>query len=198
MIKNVVFDIGNVLADFRWREFLQDKGFDEAMITRIAKASALSPYWDEFDRGAWDEEKTIAAFISLDPGIEKELHMAYDDVTDMVRPRAYAIPWVQELRRQGYGVYYLSNFSKKAYDECRHALGFMDYCDGGILSYRELIVKPNPEIYHRLTDRYGLDPSECVFFDDTQKNVDGAIACGWKAFLFTTKEQAVRDLESLK
>ena len=58
MIRNVVFDIGNVLTDFRWKEFLQDKGFDEAMIKRIAQASVLSPFWNEFDRGEWDADKT--------------------------------------------------------------------------------------------------------------------------------------------
>ena len=31
MIRNIIFDIGNVLADFRWREFLRDKGFDRDM-----------------------------------------------------------------------------------------------------------------------------------------------------------------------
>lgn len=43
MIKNIIFDIGNVLADFRWKEFLQNKGFDEKMVARIANASVLSP-----------------------------------------------------------------------------------------------------------------------------------------------------------
>ena len=43
MIRNIIFDIGNVLTDFRWKGFLQDKGFDEAMIMRIAKVSFMSP-----------------------------------------------------------------------------------------------------------------------------------------------------------
>ena len=62
MIRNVVFDIGNVLTDFRWKEFLQDKGFDEAMIKRIAQASVLSPFWNEFDRGEWDADKLMAEY----------------------------------------------------------------------------------------------------------------------------------------
>ena len=46
MIRNIVFDIGNVLTDFRWREFLQDKGFEDDMMDRIAKASVASPLWN--------------------------------------------------------------------------------------------------------------------------------------------------------
>ncbi len=53
MIRNIIFDIGNVLTDFRWKEFLEDKGFDEAMVKRIAKASVQSPVWNEIDRGVW-------------------------------------------------------------------------------------------------------------------------------------------------
>ena len=60
MIRNIIFDIGNVLADYRWKDFLRDKGFDDAMVDRIAKASVLSPYWNEFDRGEWDQDKIMA------------------------------------------------------------------------------------------------------------------------------------------
>ena len=51
MIRNVVFDISGVLADFEIKKFLADKGFDQAMIKRIRKASVLSPYWEMFERG---------------------------------------------------------------------------------------------------------------------------------------------------
>ena len=51
MIKNIIFDIGNVLSDFRWREFLLDKGFDKDMVERIGNASVLTDSWYEFDKG---------------------------------------------------------------------------------------------------------------------------------------------------
>jgi putative hydrolase of the HAD superfamily len=197
MIKNIVFDIGNVLANFRWKEFMQDKGFDEAMIQRIARASVMNPAWDEFDRGEWSEERTMAAFVAADPGIEAELHQAYDNIREMVTPRDFAIPWIRDLKKRGFHVYCLSNFSKKAYDECRHALGFLEELDGGILSYRELIVKPNPAIYQLLLDRYDLKADECIFFDDMERNVKGAKGCGYHSFVFTTQEQAEADIASL-
>ena len=102
MIRNVVFDIGNVLTDFRWKEYMFDLGFDQAMVARIAAASVKTPYWDEFDRGAWTEEETIAAFIKMDPEIEPELRKAYTNIVGMVTPRDYAIPWIKELQQQGY------------------------------------------------------------------------------------------------
>lgn len=197
MIKNIIFDIGNVLTDFRWRGFLEDKGFDDAMIERIAGASVYTELWYECDRGAWTDEQVLEAFISKDPAIEKELHIAYDDFSGMVTPRDYAIPWIQELKEKGYGVWYLSNFSRKAEAECPDALHFMPYMDGGILSYREKIVKPDPAIYELLLSRYGLVAEECVFLDDTLGNVEAAEKLGIHGIHFISKEQAEEKLRKL-
>lgn len=197
MIRNIVFDIGNVLTDFRWKEFLRDKGFGDAMIDRIAKASVMSPFWNEFDRGEWDADKLMAEFVKLDPGIEKELHIAYDDIRGMVTKREYAIPWIQELKGKGFGVYYLSNFSYKAYVDCREALDFIPYTDGGILSYQDRVIKPGEEIYKLLLSRYDLKAEECVFLDDTLRNVEAAEKLGFYGICFQTKEQAEAELRKL-
>ena len=197
MIRNIIFDIGNVLADYRWKDFLRDKGFDDAMVDRIAKASVLSPYWNEFDRGEWDQDKIMAEFVKADPGIEKELHQAYDNIKGLVTPRSYAIPWIQELKAKGYGVYYLSNFSYKAYVECAEALDFLPYTDGGILSYLDKVIKPEKEIYDLLLSIYELKAEECVFLDDTLKNVEAARKYGFYGICFKTKEQAEEELKVL-
>ena len=197
MIRNLIFVIGNVLTDFRWKEFLQDKGFDEEMISRIAAASVQNPLWCEFDRGTLSEEEMMQAFVKEAPQLEKELHLAYDDIHGMVTPRAYAIPWLQELKSKGYGVYYLSNFSKKAEVECSECLSFLPYMDGGILSYQEKLIKPDPAIYTLLLGRYGLVAEESVFLDDTLANVEAARKLGIYGIWFQTKEQAEEELRKL-
>lgn len=197
MIRNIIFDIGNVLTDFRWREFLRDKGFDDGMVGRVARASVMTPLWSEVDRGVWSEEKLMEEFVKLDPGIERELRLAYGNVTGMVTKREYAIPWLQELKKKGYGVYYLSNFSHRAHVDCLDALDFIPYMDGGILSYQEKVVKPEAEIYLRLLSRYGLKAEECVFLDDTPANVEAAEKLGIRGICFRTKKQAEQELEKL-
>lgn len=197
MIKNIIFDIGNVLTDFRWREFLQDKGFDEKMVERIATATVYDRDWCEYDRGVWTDKQIMDAFVQNDPAIEQELHQAFDDFTDLVTPRAYAIPWLQELKKKGYHVYYLSNFSRKAEEECADALTFMPYMDGGILSYREQLIKPDAAVYELLLSRYDLVAAESVFLDDTLVNVEAAEKIGIHGVLFRTKEQAEEDLRKL-
>lgn len=197
MIKNVIFDIGNVLVNFRWKEFLIEKGFDENTLKRVIKASVASPYWEEFDKGVLTEEETINAFISLDPEIENELRMAYERIDGMLTKRDFAIPWVKGLKAAGYGVYYLSNYSKKAYDECNETLDFMEYMDGGILSYREHIIKPDYEIYERLLSRYNLKANECVFIDDTEKNIVAAKELGFEGIIYESYEDTIQKLKEL-
>lgn len=197
MIKNIIFDIGNVLTDFRWREFLQDKGFDENMAERIARASILSPFWSEFDRGEWSDERLMEEFIKSDPQIEEQLHRAYDNIHGIVTIRDYAIPWVKELKKKGYKVWYLSNFAYKTAVECADSLTFIPYMDGGILSYQDKVVKPDPAIYKLFLERFKLTAEECVFLDDTLKNIEAAEAVGIHGICFKTKEQAVEELRKL-
>ncbi len=197
MIGNIIFDIGNVLTDFRWEGFLRDKGFSDTMIMRIARASFLSPLWNEVDRGVWDTEKLMQEFVKMDPEIEKELYLAFGNITGMVTKRDYAIPWIRKWKEKGYGVYYLSNFSDKAYTDCIDALDFLPYMDGGILSYRERMIKPDEKIYQVLLSRYGLNAEECVFIDDTPKNVEAAQALGFAGIIFHTKEQVEEALAGL-
>lgn len=197
MIKNIIFDFGNVLVEYNIKEFMLKKGIKPEIIPRILKASIMGPYWDEFDRGAITEEEAFEGFLSIDPEIGEELHMAFDNITGMLLKRDFAIPWIKELKAAGYKVYYLSNYSKKAYDECADSIEFIKYMDGGVLSHRELMVKPNPDIYKLLMDRYDLNPKECVFIDDTPKNVEVAIKLGMKGIVFTSKDDAAAKLDAI-
>ena len=106
----------------------------------------------------------------------------------------YAIPWIRELKNQGYGVYYISNFGRQPHIQCSQVLDFLPEMDGGILSYQDQLIKPQPEIYELLLSRYHLNPEECVFLDDTEKNLPPARALGMATILVENHEQAVRDL----
>lgn len=197
MIRNIIFDIGNVLTDFRWKEFLEEKGFAGEELDRIARASVLSPVWPELDRGVWTQDQVMEGFVRNDPEMEEELHRAFDDMSEMVVIRDYAVEWVRELKEKGFGVYYLSNFSEKTERECQEGLAFLPEMDGGILSHREKLIKPDPEIYRLLLSRYHLRAEECVFLDDTPVNVEAGLKLGIRGIVFQNKEQAVRELREM-
>lgn len=197
MIKTVIFDIGNVLAGFDWHTFLEEQGFAEEMIGRLARATVKSEDWKEYDRGCLDDEAMLRLFIGNDPEIEPEIRRALNDFHGLVTRYDYAIPWIKELKEKGIRVLVLSNFSDKALRECWHALDFLPYVDGGILSFQDKLIKPMPEIYHLILDRYHLKAEECVFLDDVQHNVDGAKSVGLHAFRFESQAQAQEELKKL-
>ena len=191
MIRNIVFDISGVLADFRLMEFLSEKGFDTAMCRRIVKAAVYSPYWEQFERGEITEEETLEGFARMDPEIREELYKAFSDLHGMLIIREYAIPLVRQLKKAGYGVYYLSNYSKKAYDECGESLAFMPYMDGGMVSFQIGKTKPSPAMFTQFLREYGLRAQECIFVDDTAENVETAAALGFIGLAFASYDQLI-------
>lgn len=197
MITTIIFDIGNVLADFTWREHYASFGYDDEMVERIGRATVMNPTWNENDRGVMKAEDIIKEFVATDPEIEEDIRKVLKDVRTMVSRNDYAIPWIQDLKGKGYRTLYLSNFSEKAETDCAYALDFLPYMDGGILSYQEKVIKPMPEIYQLLIDRYSLVPEECVFMDDTQANLVGAEKFGIHTIHFQNQAQAIEELRRL-
>ncbi len=197
MIDTIIFDIGMVLVDFCWQEHLYSFGFTEEINDKLAKATVLSPAWDELDRGRLMEEEILQLFIRNDTSIEAEICLFFKNIKGMIRCYDYTHEWLKELKDKGFRLYVLSNFSEKAYHEAIEELLFLEKMDGGILSYREKVIKPESEIYERLLKRYELKPENCIFFDDKPENVEGAKRAGIHGRVFTSQEEAKRQLEKL-
>ena len=197
MIKTIIFDIGNVLAGFEWKAYFRKFGYSKEVLARIAKATVESKAWSEYDRGMLTDDEVLDEFVRNDPGIEKELRESLGNIDGMLVKYDYAIPWVKELKQKGYQVLVLSNFAHRAHHDCKDVLVFLDYVDGGILSYQEKTIKPEPEIYRRLLERYHLVPQECVFLDDLESNLAAAAEFGIKTIHFTDKDSAAAALKEL-
>ena len=196
-IDTVVFDIGNVLTNFAWDQFLANKGYDKEMVERMGRASVNSKDWVQFDKGDLTTEQICQRFADNDPEIGDELKSAFADLTGIITKREKTIPWIQALKAAGYRVLVLSNFSKQAYDTCRDAMSFLDVVDGGILSYRDRVVKPDEAIYKLLMERYELVPEKTVFIDDTPANIEAAKRLKWHGIVYGDYDQVVEDLHNL-
>lgn len=191
MIKNIVFDIGNVCVDFCYKDFFESFGYSEEITKRICLATAENEVWNLGDAGEHSEEELLEIFISQDPEIEPQLRRVYESFVGIVRERPETIPWLESLRAKGYKVYYLSNYPSKIARECADDMKFLKYMDGGILSYRIKKVKPNPDIYQELLSMYGLKAEECLFIDDRADNCEAAIKEGYQAIQYTTREEVL-------
>lgn len=197
MIKNIVFDIGNVLAGFHWQDYFHSFGYSDEVFEQLADATVKSAVWNEMDRGKMSDDELIAAFIANNPAVEKEIREIYANMRDMIVRYDYAGPWLDELRARGYGIYIISNFGETAFAQCQKALDFLSKADGAIISWQVKLVKPDYEIYHLLCRKYGLKEEECVFIDDTAKNVEAAKEVGMKGIVFHSLPQAKEELEAI-
>ncbi len=196
MITTVIFDIGNVLTDFRWKDFVAGFDYSDEIKERVGRAAMGSKAWDDFDRGL-PEETVLEEFVKNDPGVEKELREMFKDIGGTLKMFETSIPWLEDLKRQGYRRLILSNLSQKTVRECAHALKFLDHVDGGILSYRVGMIKPEPGIYRLLIKRYDLVPEECVFIDDREENIITAKGFGINGIVFTDRKTVLKELEKL-
>lgn len=198
MIKNIIFDIGNVLVTFAWKESMINLGFDDKCIETLDKGFINDPLWDELDLGIKPESEVINTAIARFPQYEKEINLFWDKNINTIIPRDYSVEWMKALKRDGYKIYLLTNYPDSLFKKSvESAFPFYPYVDGEVVSSRVKIRKPDKEIYETLFKKYGLKPEESVFFDDRIVNIEGAEKVGLNAFLFTTYEQAKTDLKSL-
>ncbi len=201
-IKNIVFDIGNVLAEFRWRPYItEDLGLDPAFAESVKKRLMDTGIWDELDLSIQPREQILAHFRSEVKGWEAEFDRFMDpaNLGDMVESYAYSRPWVQELKDRGYPVYLLSNYPDWIFDlhESQGRFSFTSLADGRVVSGFEKVCKPDPRIYRILFERYGLNPAECVFTDDREDNVEVGAGLGMRAFVFRSYEDAHRQMDRI-
>jgi putative hydrolase of the HAD superfamily len=190
MIRNMVFDIGNVLMDFRWKEYMRSLfGENEALIQTINQGIWHNGCWAAMDKGEMDGAATLRSAVAFAPQYEKEIKLTLDSVAHAFHKFEYSIPWIQELKRMGLNVYYLSNYSAFSVAANPDVLDFIPYMDGGVFSFEVKAVKPEPEIYRCLCEKFGLKPEECLFTDDVPANVKGAQACGFQGIVFEGYEK---------
>ena len=200
MIKNIIFDIGNVLASFRWKDLFKDLGFTGEKFERIAAATVQHPtMWNEFDRSLMSDEEIIAKCIERAPEYEQEIRLLFGKTELLVEEYSYSEEWIKSLKEQGYRVYLLSNYGKTAFEAARDhgRLSFLPLVDGGVISYEVKIVKPEPGIYEALLNKYYLKAEECVFLDDRADNIAAAEQLGFHGIVVESYEQVIKKLDEM-
>lgn len=198
MIKNVIFDIGMVLINFRYREYMEDLGFSKEVQEIFCKNIIENMLWGDLDLGVRPEKEVICEMKSRVSEYPAEADVFFDRINDIVETFPYALSWIQGLKKKGYRVYLLSNYPKKLFAlHAKEKFTFADAVDGRIVSGYVKMVKPDPEIYKLLCMTYDLKPEECVFLDDREDNLKSAQTLGFHAIRFQNYEQAKEELELL-
>lgn len=198
MIKNIVFDVGDVLLSYRWRDMMiQDHGLAPKDAERIAAEMFNSPYWAILDLGTETEEQVLHGYDQIYPEDSEHIRwfITHGEKMHVGRPDVWER--VHELKHKGYKLYYLSNYSYELFSKHTKGAPFMEDMSGGVVSYQIHISKPDRRIYEYLLSKYDLKPEECLFFDDRMENVEGARKAGMNSERVISEAQLVEMLDEL-
>lgn len=191
MIKNVIFDYGNVLVD--WNPaylFLPVFNGDEEKCRYFTDNVCNREWFTRMDRGE-DMDTCVAELQALHPEYADAVAMFRDRWFDMCHgdiPGMLEI--IQDLKQKGYGVFGLTNWPAATFAEARRRFKTIGSIDNYVVSSSVHLAKPEPAIYQLLLSKYNLKAQECVFIDDRADNVNAAMALGMSGIVYpgTAKE----------
>lgn len=195
--KNIIFDVGDVLLSYRWKEMLMDYGLDENEAQKVGELifDDDEKLWTFFDLGTVSEEELIAMYAKKHPTFGEVIGWFIRHGEFMHVPRPKVWKRVHELKQKGYGIYILSNYSEVLFNKHTRYADFLEDADGILVSYMVNKIKPDFAIYEELLNRFSLKKEECIFFDDRKENVDAANDFGIHAVRVLSQEGLLKDLE---
>lgn len=184
MIKNIVFDLGNVLIGFRPKKFTREN-VEEKYQDRFFEVVFGGQEWKDLDRGTLTYEEAIKIFTEKLPQCEKAIKKLFDEnIYECLEPIEKNIALLPKLK-ENYNLYIISNFHLKAFENIYEKWDFFKLFDGKIISAHHKLMKPEPEIYQLLLDTYSLKAEECLFIDDVEGNIVGAKNLGMNGIQLT-------------
>lgn len=181
----VLWDIGNVLADWSPRRLYSKLLTSDAAVDEFLGGVCTMAWHQAHDRGVPMADNRRA------------LIDAHPDKADLIE--AWETRWpdmfdgwitgmdvlVADLERAGIAQYALTNYPAEKITHLYETFAPIARFRDVIVSGEEGVVKPDPAIYAITRGRIGLDPAEVIFLDDRPENVNAARAAGFQAERFT-------------
>jgi putative hydrolase of the HAD superfamily len=193
MIKNIVFDLGNVLLTFVPSDFLDSMHYPGEIKAMILADVFKSREWQMLDSGDIDTPGAIETISKASSLRREEIARIFNLRREMLTPIETNVKLLPELKKQGFRLYFLSNFPADIWEDVRDTHSFFNYFDGGLISALEKVAKPDKRIYKILFERYDLLPGECLYIDDLEPNVRAAEETGMTG-IFTHGSSDITEL----
>ncbi len=185
----IVFDFGGVLLHWDPRHVYRK---------RFSSAEAMEAFLVEIGFAAWNLEQDRGRPFAV--GVA-ELSRRFPQYADLIRayhehweesiagPISGTVALLAALKRAGYPLYGLSNWSAETFARIRPRYAFFDWFDAMVISGQVGLVKPDPAIFALLLGRVGRAAKECLFIDDGEDNIAAARALGFQTIRYETSEQ---------
>lgn len=176
MIQNIVFDLGGVLIDWDPRYLYRDIFKAEEDMEYFLQF-VCSMEWNALVDAGLPFEDAIRERTQYFPHFSREIQLYRDHWDKMIKGEI--TPVVNILRhfkaQKHFRLFALSNWSAETFPIAEKRFAFLNDFDGVILSGEEKVIKPDPEIYHRLLQRFQIQANQCLFIDDRLENVKSAL-----------------------
>ena len=198
-IDTIVFDLGGVLIDWDPREVYRRLSNDESKIDEFLSRVAVSSWNQRMDAGETFAD-AIADRIEDFPDWAEWIQAWHSEWPTMLKGVKLDVlrifQHLRGLRDNGaiQGIYALSNWSSETFPIALSRFPFLDQFDGRLVSGYEKLVKPQPEFYMRLCERYELQPQQCLFIDDLSSNIEVARELGFNTHWFRNVDLMMQDL----
>lgn len=184
MIKNIIFDFGNVLLEWNEDKVVSNYSNNEDEQEMLKKVIFKSNDWFKLDDGTMDYKQAITLFkenlpTNLSARVEEIMSTWYK--TMPINQEICNL--IKKLKENNYKIYALSNTHVPVYEYVKN-LEIGKYFDGFLISAIEKMMKPNEEIYYRLFEKFELVPEECLFIDDSERNIATSRKCGMEGHIF--------------
>jgi putative hydrolase of the HAD superfamily len=174
VIKNIIFDLGNVLLNFKPVQFLERFITDEKRIKQFSSKILENKLWLDLDRGILSIESARKQYLANYPEEEQLINMFFSQWMEMLSPIPKNVDVLKELKKNNYKLYALSNFIMEAWNYVINRYTFFGLFDGIVLSFEINFLKPEKQIFDHLLEKYSLIPEKCVFIDDVDENISQA------------------------
>lgn len=197
MIKNIIFDVGNVLIGYRWKDMLMEHGLTEEEAIEMGERIFEDPLWGTLDIGIVDPATVIGHYKEKYPEHAETISwfITHGEFMHVARKRVWS--QIPKLKEKGYKIYLLSNYSEDLFKKHTKDASFMKQLDGMVVSYQKNVCKPDQKIYEYLLKDYDLKPQECLFFDDRLENIERAKQLQFHAIQILSENQLLEELNAL-
>ena len=169
-----LFDLGNVFFDWDPRHYYKDV-FSNTNEMEYFLSEICNDKWNIQQDAGRSIEEAEKELIPLFPEYQDKIKLYYKNHSKMIKGVfETSIELLEELKKQNYLCYVLSNWSAETFLDTKEKFSFLDFFDGLIISGEEKLIKPDPIIFHLACKRFDLIPKYTVFIDDRIENIDAA------------------------
>jgi 2-haloacid dehalogenase len=193
-IRYIAFDLGLVIVEWNPDYLFSQLIADETRLAYLHAHVVTLDWIEEVDRGK-PLTQAVAERIAAYPEFTQEL-TEYSQRWLETLPHLIAgtVALKKRLEDKGYPIYALSNFGRDTYAQALEVYPELGAFVGAVISGHKGYIKPEPEIYKILLERYELSAESLLFIDDRADNVAMAHELGIQAVQFTTPEALEVDL----